>query len=279
MKPLLHFLAAGALLFAADRWLAGRPSAEATTASDVGDEELLVREARRLGLDRGDPVVRGRLVRNLRMAGDAASSADALYRESLALGMDQSDFVVRRRLAERMEARLREAGCEPPPGEAELRAYYERHRLEWTKPAWFEIAHVFFSRARRGPAAERDARAELARLRGARIGPDEAPARGDPCLLGSQLAPRSRAALARDFGPAFSEAVAALAPGTWSEPIASSYGVHLVWLRARAEAEPEPFEAVRARVEDALRSERSDAALRAGIAALRAGRWGFDPLL
>lgn len=271
MRPLLHFLVLGALLFAAARWLASRPSADPIAASAASDEELLVREARQLGLDRGDPVVRGRLVRNLRLTGDPPGSTDALYRQALALGMDQSDFVVRHRLAERMEARLRAADAGPPAGEAELRAYYEQHVSVWTRPAAFEIAHVFFSRARRGAVAGSDARAELARLRAARVGPDAGSAHGDPCLLGSQLPLRSQAALARDFGPAFSDAVAVLEPGAWSEPIASSYGVHLVWVRARAVAEPEPFEAVRARVEDALRSERSDAALRAGIAALRAG--------
>jgi len=268
MRALLHFLVLGALLFAAERWAAGRPSPGTEFASRCDDEELLVREARRLGLDRGDPVVIGRLVRSVRFALDDPRPADALYGEALAVGLDRSDFVVRRRLAERMQARLRAAGEAEPLAEQELRSYYQRQLATWTRPATFEIAHVFFSRARRGAAAESDARAELARLRAARVGADPGSARGAPFLLGEALPPRSREALAREFGAAFADAVASLEPGAWSGPIPSSYGVHLVWLRARAPAAPEPFEAVRGRVEEALRGERGDAALRAGIAAL-----------
>lgn len=269
MRPLLHFAAIGALLFAAERWIAARPVPAAPAARVATDEDLLVREARRLGLDRADPVVRARLVRNLRTT-DEESSSDALYREALALGMDQSDFVVRRRLGERMEARLRAAGADAPIPEPALRAYYDEHISVWTTPEALEIAHVFFSRARRGAAAEADARTALDLLRAARVGPDQGPALGDPFLLGSQLPARTGAALARDLGPRFAEAVGRLEPGAWSEPIASSYGVHLVWVRARLPARSEPFEAVRGQVEDSLRTERGDAALRAGIEALRA---------
>ncbi len=83
--PLVHFFLAGAVLFAVDAWL--RPpdavvvTAERRASLTAGvddpaevdaavqrwiDEELLVREAKRLGLDRGDPVVRRRLVQKLR---------------------------------------------------------------------------------------------------------------------------------------------------------------------------------------------------------------------
>jgi len=266
VRPLLRCLALGALLFAGERYLLR----DASSAPDLaGDEALLAGEARRLGLDRDDPVVRGRLVRNLRLAADDQRPAELLYREALALGMDRSDWIVERRLAERMQARLRAVGVEQPVSEEALRAFYERHLDAWTRPAAWRISHVFFSRARRGAAAGPDAQSLLAALRAEQAGPDGASARGDAFLLGSDLPARSEAELARELGPHFAAAVAALAPGAWSEPIASSYGVHLVWVREQVPPRPMPLDSVRGRVEDALRAERGDAALRAALQQLR----------
>ena len=90
--PLLSFFALGAVLFVVDAWL--RPPAavvlaperiEALTAELDGeaaeaavqawiDEELLVREARRLGLDEGDPIVRRRLVQKVRFLHERAGT-------------------------------------------------------------------------------------------------------------------------------------------------------------------------------------------------------------
>jgi hypothetical protein len=240
-------------------------------AGDASDEALLASEARRIGLDRDDPVVRGRLVRNLRIARGDAAAPEALYREALSLGMDRSDWVVERRLAERMAARLRAEGAAQAVSEEALRSAYDRHRDVWTHPATVQISQLFFSRARRGADADPDAQAALAALRAAGLGPDAAAGRGDPFLLGDELRPQSEAELARSFGPRFAAAVAALEPGAWSEPIESSYGLHLVWVRARVPAESIDFERVRPQVEDALRSERGEAALRAALASLRAG--------
>jgi len=268
VRPLLHFLAIGALLFAGARWMASSPP---LAARDASEEALLASEARRLGIDRDDPVVRGRLVRNLQLARGDAASPEALYGEALSLGMDRSDWVVERRLAERMAARLRAEGAEQPVSDEALRSAFDRHRDVWERPATVQISHLFFSHARRGADADSDARAALSALRAARLGPDAAAGRGDPFLLGGDLPPRSADELARGFGPRFAAAVAALEPGAWSEPIESSYGLHLVWVRARAPAEPADFERVRPQVEDVLRSERGEAALRAALRRLRAG--------
>ena len=132
--PLLHFLAAGLALFAAERTGIGRALAASDRAVEVSrsavlqlaaearrelgreprpdeltarvaarvDEELLVREARALGWHRSDPVVRMRLVQNLRFVSpeDAEAEPDALLERAYALGMDETDVVVRRRLAD-----------------------------------------------------------------------------------------------------------------------------------------------------------------------------------
>jgi hypothetical protein len=265
VRPVLHFLAIGALLFAGERWLARAPSVP--QLAPASDEELLAAEARRIGLDRFDPVVRGRLVQNLRGLG-FEGDADDLYREALALGMDASDVVVRRRLAERMEARLRAAA---PVSEAEARRAWDRHPELWTRPATVRLTHVFLARDRGGDATAGRARALRARLLAEDVGPEAAPARGDPFLLGAHLPTLSRAELARQLGAAFADAAFAAPAGRWSEPVRSSYGVHLLWVHEREPPQPLSFDRVRARLEDRVRAQRGDGALRDALAALRAG--------
>jgi parvulin-like peptidyl-prolyl isomerase len=50
------------------------------------------------------------------------------------------------------------------------------------------------------------------------------------------------------FGAPFASAVAALSPGSWSVPIQSAFGWHLVRVIARADGRPARFEEVRSRV-------------------------------
>ena len=231
---------------------------------------MLAAAARAAGLDRGDPVIVSRLVRNLRFLGHDGSDA-SLYREALALGMDRSDVVVERRLADRMAARVRAEALREPPEDAELRRWFERSRDRWRRPAAVALTHVFVSRERRGAGAEAHARELLEALRAERVDPHDAPARGDPFLLAARVPLRSAPDLAHQLGRGFADAVTAFVPGAWSEPVESSYGLHLVWVHERRAAAFPRFEEVRVQVEDAWREQAGDAAVRRTLAELRAG--------
>ena len=320
MRParhLLHFTLLGALLFAAERRFAtSQPVAISATRvaeriakytretgaapdarvyalleRDAQGEDVLAREARRLGLDRDDAVVRERLVSNMAFLqggarvdqsarGDAPPSEtnalgheispERLYREALALGMDASDALVRRRLAARMTARLRADAAREPIDEATLRAWFDAHGDTFEQPAAVRFAQVCFARSDREGEAERRARSALASLRDGAIAPAEASRRGDPCLLGNAISLRSASELERGFGAAFARAAFAADTDVWTGPIASSQGVHLVLVQERVLARGADFESVRLAVRDACIAERQDAALRDGIARLRA---------
>jgi hypothetical protein len=307
MRParhLLHFTAIGALLFAAERSFAPPPLlalpasrvaervaayARETGAApdarvyallerDARDEELLAREARRLGLDRDDAVVRERLVSNMRSTRRSPASApvapddaapESLYREALALGMDASDALVRRRLAARMTDRLRADAARAPLDEGTLRRWFDAHRDRFEQPAALRFTQICFSRNAGEGDAERRAQAVLASLRDAAIEPAAASGRGDPCLFGGAASLRSAAELERSYGAGFAHAVFAADTGVWMGPIASSHGVHLVRVEERVAARGADFASVRESVRDACIAERQDAALRAGLAALR----------
>ncbi len=223
----------------------------------AADDEMLYREALRLGLDRHDSVVRRRLVQNMRfVSADPRTGATSLYRDALALGMDRSDLVVRRRLIERLLLLVGAEAYARPPSAAELQAYFAQHRDQFLQPARVKLSQIFLSRQRRGARLAADAGRLLRRI--AAAAPSAATGLGDPLPLPRDLPLESQPQLGKLFGPDFAAAAMAAAPGRWSGPVPSSYGLHLIFVHERVAPRPLTLPDVRDRVRDALLAERAE---------------------
>jgi parvulin-like peptidyl-prolyl isomerase len=72
------------------------------------------------------------------------------------------------------------------------------------------------------------------------------------------------------FGPGFGERLAAQPVGSWSAPVASSYGWHVVRVDERLAPELPPLEAIRAEVAGDWRELRRREAERRALERLRA---------
>lgn len=291
--PLLHFLLIGGLLFVVQSWwpqadetviVVSRAEVERLRADWLRDtarvptevelqlslqrhvdEELLLQEALRLGLDARDPVARERLVGNLRFAfPDSVLDDDRLLAQARALDMHRRDFVVRRRLVQLMEMRLVGAAT---VGESELQAYVAAHPARYARPARYSFRHVYFMTPE-GKTSDGQARAcdHLARLQAG----DAAAESADSFLAGHRFDSRSASEVARDFGPDFAQALVRAPAGIWSGPHASAYGLHLLKLERIEPAQPLPFDEIRARAAYAYLAEREQDLLRDELAQLRA---------
>lgn len=95
------------------------------------DPDWLFAQADAAGWVHTDPVVRERLVDNLRFAG-VQGSDEALFQTALSLGMARTDPVVRRRFQSRLRGVL-DASL-PDPTEAELAAYFRAHLADYRPP-------------------------------------------------------------------------------------------------------------------------------------------------
>jgi len=231
------------------------------------EEEMLWREARALALDFGDGSVRRRLLEKARaVSRDPRRDPDELLREAYDLGLDD-DVVLRRLLAGKMRLLLQQESAGGAIEEAEIAAYRERHRERFEQPGRVTLTHVFLDRARRGQAAESEARALLASLSSS--SPPPPASVSDPFPLGQRLIAYTDAQLAGRFSKPFAEQVLALEPGRWSEPLASPYGLHLVRVEERLPPRLAPLDSLRATIRLALAKERAAENLAAGLARLR----------
>ena len=149
------------------------------------------------------------------------------------------------------------------PAEDKLREYFDTHRESYTTSDLYALRHVYFNPDRH-TTLDADAQRALQRLaRGA-----NANEVGDPFMLPLELADVSRDDIARDFGSSFADAVTGSAPGSWSGPVRSPFGVHLVKLESHTPASTARFEEVRDRVRDAYLGQKqreANAALRAKL--------------
>lgn len=235
----------------------------------VVDEELLEREARWLALDLGDRGIRQRLVAKMRaVSRNAALDEAELYRQALDLGLDE-DVAVRQHLREKMRVLLREDPADRPPTDVELADCLQRNRERFLQPPTVDFTHVFV-RAAVDPERLAERAAVLAkRLHDEQLPPEKGTELSDPFPLALHWEELDRSAIARHFGDDFAGAVMALPPGVWSDPIATPFGLHLVWVHARHDERTPPLTSVRGQLVQILYEERSAARLAGGLDRLR----------
>jgi hypothetical protein len=255
-EPLVHFIALGAALFAVHHWVAPAPP-QRIVLSDAVINGLRQDHVRRTGTP---PTTEEEAALIQRYVDD-----EVLYREALALGLDRGDIIVRRRLVQKMEFLNEDLEPIPEPSAAELQAYAEAHPERYAAPARVALTHVFLSTDRRGQDAERGAAALRAQLL---AGADPA-GLGDPFLRGREFPLRTERELAAIFGAPFAARVISEPVGTWSEPLRSSYGVHLVRVTGRQAAHPPDLADIGEAARRDWREERRARANRAALARLR----------
>jgi hypothetical protein len=233
------------------------------------DEELLDREARWLALDLGDRGIRQRLVAKMRaVSRDQALGEAELYRQALDLGLDD-DVAVRQHLRQKMRLLLQQDPAERPPTDKELADCLARHRERFLQPTAVDFTHVFVRAAVDPESLDERAAAMEERLREEHLSPEQGVALSDSFPLAARWEGMSRSAIARHFGDELADAVLALPPNAWSAPIASPFGLHIVWVHARHAERTPPVDSIRGQLVQIVIEERAAARLAAGLDRLR----------
>ena len=237
-EPLLHFFAAGGMLFAVYAWMG-------EAATDTGPRQLRIGEGEVRWLSEiwtrqwqrppsGD---------ELRGLVDELVREELLAREARELGLDQDDTVVRRRLAQKLTFLIEDTAGFAEPSESELQRLYDSEPHHSRDEARISFAHVYFSPSQRTDA-EADARSALSELAGRGEGADPAEL-GDGLMIESEFRDADQRTVAAQLGPEFAEAVFALQVDAWQGPIRSSYGLHLVQVSALKPMQRRNFEDVK----------------------------------
>jgi hypothetical protein len=250
-EPLLHFLVAGAALFGIYGWLNRGEHPDAGSLPQVHISEGDVSSLRETWMLQWqhEPTAE-----DLRGAVRQLLNEQLLALEAHNMGLDENDTIVRRRLAQKLNFVIEGTTRLVEPTEYDLQEFYASHPDQFRTEAHVSFTQVYFSPTRRkDPTA--DARAGLAQL-SARGENEPEETMGDRFLLGPEFHDESEQVVSNAFGREFAEAVFGLAPSSWSGPIRSGYGLHLVRVSTLKASQLPPFAEVRSQVLEAWRRDR-----------------------
>ena len=262
-EPLVHFLLLGSGLFALYIVLnpapGSRPGEVVVTEGKIN--HLASTFARVWQRPPTAPELKGLIDQHVR--------EEILSREAIKLGLDQDDIVIRRRLEQKMQFLAEDLLAAGEPGERDLADYLAAHPEKFRQESRLTFRQIFLDPRRRGDRLQADASALLARLR-AGGGGEAAMAEADGSLLPDGLAGAPTSEVASQFGQEFAAAVAGLQPGVWHGPVLSGYGTHLVLVSQRIDGGLPPLDEVRDQVARELVNERRLAANRKFLDAMLA---------
>ncbi|RLA41413.1 MAG: hypothetical protein DRR42_24680 [Gammaproteobacteria bacterium] len=176
-----------------------------------------------------------------------------LYREAMAMGLDQDDVIVSRRLAQKMEYLFNDLSFIPEPSETELVSFLSEHVSQFTFPAIISFSQIFLDPSERDQEINKDAEQLLEQLKETTADVDTINL-GDRSLLPYKFTKERESEISSMFGAAFTHQAFSLPINSWQGPIASEYGIHLIYINSRTEARLPPLAEIRERVAREWRS-------------------------
>ncbi|MDR4505752.1 MAG: peptidylprolyl isomerase [Candidatus Scalindua sp.] len=137
-EPLLHFLIAGGMLFALYGWI-NRASVDKPRVVRISAKEMAwLKEmwSRQWHRPPDEQVLRGLVTDYLKER--------LLAAEAKELGLEENDTIVRRRLAQKMEFLIQDTARLAEPGENELRNLYNANRAQYQTPERITFTQLYF---------------------------------------------------------------------------------------------------------------------------------------
>ena len=242
-EPLVHFIILGAALFTGHAlWQAHVSSAEYTI--NISTEELERQAVIFAGENRRQPTDE-----DLKALLFAYVEEQVLMREAQRLGLGEDDTIIRRRLAQKMRFMSEDVDGPATPDTGILKAWFEDNSAAFISPERRAFTHIYLSPESRGDMIGEDAARLLGNIN-SQLDQDSWKKMGDPFMMKRDYEPVSPADVTRLFGKEFSAALFALEtdPNVWQGPVASAFGLHIIRVNQMQPETMPDFEDVRGSV-------------------------------
>lgn len=263
-EPLLHFLLAGAILFATYELV--NPAANRT--DQINQIVLTEDDLRQLAVVWLAQGRRPPTADEMRALVEERVRQEILFREARALGLDKDDEIVKRRMVQKMDFLAADVTALQYPSDAELEAWFAQNSDRFALPPRVSFRHLYFSSGR--PGAQYRAAAILDKISGKPAQAPEVVTGADPFMFQDYYAERTPDQIAKEFGPPFAKAVFQLRPDAWQGPIESGYGWHLVFVENLEPRRVPAFTEVEPDVKSALLDQKQREIKRTAFEAMRA---------
>jgi len=170
------------------------------------------------------------------------------YREAKKIGLDKDDEIIRRRLSQKfnfLQTDLTEAA---QPSDKDLKQFYDQHFQMFQKEATVSFSHIYFTADNSTDnIAKQKALNVLEQLKNSKL--QRAPEKGDRFPLQYDYTDQATVDIQQNFGdkPILQELFKAPLH-TWIGPVQSGYGWHLIFISKRDSVTEIPFASIKEEV-------------------------------
>lgn len=227
-EPLVHFLLAGLALFLFFAWRGDAidPESRTITITEAQVERLAAGWTQTWQRPPTQAEIDG-LIRD-------HVKEEVYYREGIRLGLDQDDTIIRRRIRSKMEFLASSELENEAPDDATLQALLDKSPKAYAADARYSFDQIYLA-----TQDEAAARARATQILAALNTGTDWQKLGDSISLPRSPDNVDRTRIASDFGDEFAASLAGLKAGSWSGPVASGFGLHIVRIRtAQASSKP-----------------------------------------
>ena len=239
-EPLLHFLLIGAALFL---------FYNLQNEGSIDNNRIIIDEAKINHLVALWEKKRQRLPTQSELQGLIKQQVreEVMVREALAMGLDKNDSIIRRRLAQKIEFITSDLAALAEPTETELSNYLSTHSEEFSLPARIDFVQIFINPDKHGADIQQYINNLLNKLSNDGANSDITTL-GDSLMLEQKHQQVTEHDVSRLFGKEFASKLFTLPVGSWQGPVQSGYGLHLVLLNNKTDNQLPELNAVREKV-------------------------------
>lgn len=189
---------------------------------------------------------------------------ELLYREAKSLGLEEGDDVIRQRLVQKMNFLIEDlADTSGAPSDADLEDYLKRNQAQYVIEPSVTFTHVFADSSVHGEKTAKELAERLkAQLNSTHAAFNDAPQFGDRFPFLQNYVERTFDYIASHFGKEFAAQIQKLNPSQtqWVGPIQSEYGYHLVLMTSRTQGRTPQLGEIRSQVEEDWLRDRKEKA-------------------
>jgi len=246
-EPLLAFFLIGGGLFVLFQQVATEPAGDQVIEVDQGRIDALTQHFEKIWHRPPSAKETDGLIR-------AYVQDEIWYREARKLGLDKDDRVIKRRLRQKMSIISENVANVEEPDDDKLQSYLDVHKARYQLPAHYTFRQIYIDIHHRGVADAKKLAGELLHQLQHDQAIDFQQL-GDPIMLAHQFSQVSSQEVQRTFGKSFAMALDALPTGQWLGPVKSGYGLHLVKVDVRKPGAVPSLDRVRKQVKRDYMSE------------------------
>ena len=259
-EPLFQFLAIGLILLGGERLINSEDYSDDQYSILIDDQllaQFMQRQAKSFRPEDALKTIQGLPAIERQSLIENYVKGEVLYREALALNLERDDQIIRRRLMQKMDYLAQGFYDEKPPlTEADLRAYYDSSREDYTKVATATFTHVFIASGKNltWEQGKTQAMRLLKDLNAGQVPFENSGLYGERFLYNRNYVNRDDEEIGSHFGADFQKEMFSLdllAPSNafkWQGPLKSDYGWHLVLVTRRTPIYVPDFQDVSATV-------------------------------